>query len=52
MFMEYIENSISKSHKYFYNFIARFVTINRKYVERPDGIGLTLSNVLENNTQM
>lgn len=43
--MECIQNSIRKSHKY-----LGFVTINRKYVERP--LSLTLNDDLENNTQI
>ena len=34
MFMDYIENSIRKSHKYLCNFRESFVRINLKYVER------------------
>ena len=32
--MDYIENSIRKSHKYLCNFRESFVRINLKYVER------------------
>ena len=34
MFMDYIENSIRKSHKYLCNFRESFARINFKYVER------------------